>query len=85
MKWKAKEPIKIGSRRIVKRFLFFPITEWIPKRNILIRGATCWLETVYIVQQRIEGYGGELGGCSDFWSNRAFTTKEEYLKYKNNT
>jgi hypothetical protein len=85
MKLKVKEKIKPGTERIVKRFAFFPITEWIPRHcnTSFKRGQTIWLETVYIKQRRVEGIGGELGGIPDSWDNREFVTKKEYDDFKN--
>lgn len=83
MKWKAKKPIKAGTERIVKRFAFFPTTEYVAtdNKNVRASGQTVWLEWVYIKQKRIEGVGGELGGISDYWADHEFVTKEQYLDF----
>jgi hypothetical protein len=91
MKFKPKKSIEIGEKRIIKKFAFFPITEWIPNNQTKFepghydtsakKGQARWLEFVYIEQVRIEGLCGGLGGTVVHWSNLRFVTKEEYEKY----
>lgn len=79
MKFQPKKQIPEGAIRIVKRFAFFPITEWIPtdKKGSATRGSSVWMETVYIKQRRAFGYDGP-----DYWSNQEFVTVLDYLNYK---
>lgn len=61
MRWKEKEKKikKIGDRRKIKRFLFFP------KK---IKGEWRWLEICRILQERIECVGTmPEGGAYDAW------------------
>lgn len=73
---KSKESIKVGTKRVVKRFAFFPMD---------LNGIIYWFKTIYIIQIRIAGYGGFLGefGHPDMWVNDEITTKDQYLKMIN--
>jgi hypothetical protein len=85
MRFNPKKKIEPGIERIVKRFAFFPITEVVKTDDIRYfrNGETRWLETVYIKQVRVEGFGGELGGMpDDHWDSREFVTKEIYETFK---
>ena len=61
---------KFGEVRIIKRFLFLPLT---------IKNKTLWFKTVYIKQSyfvEITRYEEKI-----YWKNLEFLTEKEYLKW----
>jgi len=78
MKFQPKKRIKEGTIRIVKRFAFFPITEYLKTENPKVRtaGLTVWMETVYIKQEFIQGYD-----TGDYWTNHEFVSEKKYLNF----
>ena len=73
MKWNEMAPVKLGTLRIVKKFLWFPMR--IGYERIGYEGR--WLETAYVEQEYI---GSGYADPHLRWINKRWATKEEFLK-----
>lgn len=68
MKWDETVPVKFGTLKIVKKFLWFPL-------RIGYEGR--WLETAYVEQEYI---GSGYADPHLRWINKRWATKDEFQK-----
>ena len=70
MRWETAAEPKIGDKRIVKRFAFFPTT-------VMYSDVIAWWETIYIEQEFYYDDSVHLFE-REKWGDMKFVTKEDY-------